>query len=166
MIDLKEAARVIFKRRFEQIEGVAQAVITGGLEREILIEVNPDLMISYNITFEEIENSLKSANLNLPAGNIMKGLFRYSLRTMGEFQNINEIKNTVISNNHGTKVLLQDIAKVTENFKERDGFTRFNSNEAIGVLIYKQPDANTVTISELIKETVESLKKIIPIMIY
>ncbi|MEW6005361.1 MAG: efflux RND transporter permease subunit [Stygiobacter sp.] len=162
LIDLKEAARVIFKRRFEQIEGVAQAVITGGLEREILIEVNPDLMISYNITFEEIENSLKSANLNLPAGNIMKGLFRYSLRTMGEFQNINEIKNTVISNNHGTKVLLQDIAKVTENFKERDGFTRFNSNEAIGVLIYKQPDANTVTISQLIKETVESLKRNYP----
>ncbi len=162
LIDLKEAARVIFKRRFEQIDGVSQAVITGGLEREILIEVNPELMNTYNITFEEITNSLKSANLNLPAGNIMKGLFRYSLRTQGEFQNINEIKNTVITNNNGIKILLKDIAKVSENFKERDGFTRFNGNEAIGVLIYKQPDANTVTISQLVKETVESLKRNYP----
>lgn len=163
LIDLKEAGRVIFKRRFEQLDGVAQAVITGGLEREILIEVDPVILNSLNISFDEISNSLKSANLNLPAGTIMKGLFRYSLRTQGEFQTVGDIQKTVIrKNKNGSSVLLEDIAFVSENFKEREGLTRFNGNEAIGILIYKQPDANTVTIAQFVKETVQSLKENYP----
>jgi len=84
LINLKEAGRVIFKRRLEQIDGVAQAIITGGLEREILIEVNPNTLEAYNISFDDIAAALKSSNVNLPAGSIMKGLFRYSFRTLGE----------------------------------------------------------------------------------
>lgn len=163
LITLKEAGRVVFKRRLEQIEGVAQAIITGGLEREILIKADPVKLNSLNLTFDEVTNALKGANLNMPAGSIMKGLFRYSLRTLGEYKTVDDIKRTVVKkNSNGSTILVEDIAEVVENFKEREGLTRFNGNESVGILIYKQPDANTVTISNAIKETISSLKKDYP----
>jgi len=163
LIDLKEAGRVLFKRRFEQLEGVAQAIVTGGLEREILVEVNPVKMEGYGISFDQIEQSLKSSNINLPAGSIMKGLFRFSLRTQGEYKNSEEIKETVLKHNtNGSAIKLKDIAEVNENFKEREGLTRLNGAETVGFLIYKEPASNTVTISQRIKETIKSLEKEYP----
>ncbi len=163
LIDLKEAGRVVFKRRLEQIEGVAQAVITGGLEREILIRVDPVKLSSLNLTYSDIANALKSSNLNLPAGTIMKGLFRYSLRTLGEYKNVKDIEKTVIRRNrNGSSILIEDVATTKENFKEREGLTRYNGSEAVGILIYKQPDANTVTIAEAVRKAIESLRKEYP----
>jgi len=118
LINLKEAGRTIFKRRFEQIEGIAQAVITGGLEREILVNIDPVKLNLYNITFDDIERSLDASNINILAGSIMKGFSRYSLRILGEFQNVNDIKNTIVKRNYdGSIILLKDIASVIENFK-------------------------------------------------
>ena len=163
LINLKEAGRTIFKRRFEQIEGIAQAVITGGLEREILVNIDPVKLNLYNITFNDIEKSLDASNINILAGSIMKGFSRYSLRILGEFQNVNDIKNTIVKRNYdGSIILLKDIASVIENFKEREGFTRYNGYEAIGILIYKEPDANTVSIAQAVKETINSLHKEYP----
>ncbi|PKL79277.1 MAG: hypothetical protein CVV25_08520 [Ignavibacteriae bacterium HGW-Ignavibacteriae-4] len=163
LIDLKEAARVVFKRRMEQIDGVAQAVITGGLEREILIEVDPAKLEMYNLTFEQIAQSLKSSNINLPAGSIMKGLFRYSLRTFGEYTHTDQIGGTIIKyQNNKSYVKLSDIAKVKENFKERDGLTRLNGSETVGLLIYKEPESNTVSISSRVKDVVKNLKEEYP----
>lgn len=159
LLNLKEAARVIFKRRFEQIDGVAQAVITGGLDREILIEVDLKKLSAFNLTFEEIISALKSANISLPTGSIMKGLFRYSLRIIGEFRNIDEIGKTVLRRNtDGSVLYLKDIAFFKEYFKERTGLTRFNGNETIVILIYKEPDANTIEISNQIQKSIESMK--------
>ncbi len=162
LIDLKEAARVIFRRRLEQLDGVAQAIVTGGLEREILIEVDPQKLDSYHITFAEIENSLKTSNVSMPAGSIMKGLFRYSLRTLGEYNNIEEIKNTIVKRNSSSTILLSDIADVKENFEEREGLTRLNGSETVGILIYKEPESNTVSISDKVKETVKILQREYP----
>jgi HAE1 family hydrophobic/amphiphilic exporter-1 len=163
LIDLKEAARVVFKRRMEQIDGVAQAVITGGLEREILIEVDPAKLEMYNLTFEQIAQSLKSSNINLPAGSIMKGLFRYSLRTFGEYTHTDQIGGTIIKyQNNKSYVKLSDIAEVKENFKERDGLTRLNGSETVGLLIYKEPESNTVSISSRVKDVVKNLKEEYP----
>ena len=163
LIDLKEAGRVIFKRRFEQLNGVAQTVVTGGLEREILVNVHPGKLTAYGISFGEIENALKSANINLPSGSIMKGLFRYSLRTIGEFKNVDEIGNTVIKRGSGGNIIyLKDIAVVKENFKERKGLTRLNGMETVGLLVYKEPEANTVTVASEIKQTLASLAKEYP----
>ncbi len=155
LIDLKEAARVIFKRRLEQIEGVAQAVITGGLEREILVEIDIQKLSVYDLTFTEIASALKASNINLPAGSIMKGLFRYSLRTIGEFQNTDEIGKTILKRNaDGSVIYLNDIARLKESFKEREGLTRFNGSETVGLLINKEPESNTVDIAERVREAV------------
>lgn len=163
LINLKEVSRVIFKRRLEQLDGVAQTILTGGLEREILIEVDPVKLDMYGITYSKIESSLKSSNVNMPAGSIMKGLFRYSMRTLGEFKNVDEIGTTIIKHNkNGSVILLKDIAKIKENFSERDGLTRLNGAETVGMLIYKEPESNTVSISKKVNEVLNTLKNEYP----
>jgi len=163
LIDLKEAARVIFKRRLEQIDGVAQAVITGGLDREILVEVDLNKLSIYELTFTEISNALKNSNINLPAGSIMKGLFRYSLRAIGEFQTIDEISNAIIKRIPGGRTIrLNDIAIIKESFKQREGLTRFNGSETVGLIINKEPGSNTVDIASRIRQTVSAMQREYP----
>ncbi len=163
LIDLKDAAKVIFKRRLEQLNGVAQAVVTGGLEREILIEAEPEKLSQYDVSFSEIQNALRSSNINMPAGSVMKGLFRYSLKMHGEFKNIGEIKRTVVKHfETGRTLYLSDVADVKEGFTERTGLTRFNGEETVGLLIYKEPSANTVTVSKQVRKAIESLSKQYP----
>src|SRR5690606_15533146 len=88
---LKELAESVFKRRLEQIDGVAQAAVTGGLEREIHVEVEPRLLESFGLTIDEVEAALQGANATAPGGTIRRGRYRYSLRTLGELQSIGEI---------------------------------------------------------------------------
>jgi len=159
LIKLKEDARSFFKRRFEQIEGLAQAVITGGLEREILVITDPKKMEKYDISFSTINSALEGANANQTAGQIIKGTFRLALRSIGEYQNIKEIEETVVAHNkYGGVIKIRDIAQVKENFKEREGLTRLNGSETVGFLIYKESTANTVTVAEKVKELIEKFK--------
>lgn len=163
LIDLKEAARVIFKRRIEQIDGVAQVIITGGLEREILVEVDLQKLKTYNLSFSDLASALRTSNVNLPAGSIMKGLFRYSLRTIGEFQSVDEIAKTIVKrNSDGSVIYLNDVAHLKESFKERTGLTRFNGAETVGLLINKEPESNTVDISERVRYAASFLQKEYP----
>lgn len=159
LVNLKELARLVFKRRLEQLDGISQAVVTGGLEREILVELDEQEVNTYGISLSEINNAISSSNVNLPAGSIMKGLFRYSLRSIGEYQSPEEIGKTIIRRNeNGSTILLEDIAEISENFKERDGLTRLNGNETVGLLVYKEPESNTVTASTAVKEVITSLE--------
>ncbi len=163
LIELKEAARVIFKRRLEQIDGVAQVIITGGLEREILVEVDLQKLEGYNLKFSDLTAALKSSNVNLPAGSLLKGLFRYSLRIFGEYQNIDEIAQTIVKrNSDGSVIFLKDVAVIKESFKERNGLTRFNGTETVGLLINKEPESNSVGVAERVRNAVGVLQKEYP----
>jgi HAE1 family hydrophobic/amphiphilic exporter-1 len=160
LIDLKEAARVLIKKRLEQIEGVGQAVIMGGFNKEFAVNLKPLKLASLDISIEEINSALKSANIIRLGGTIRDGLLRFSLRTSGEFQNIEDINNTVIKKfDNGISILIKDVADVSIQYKEREGFTRYNGKETVGILIYKESAANSVSVSKEIIKEINSFKK-------
>src|SRR5690606_27432027 len=100
---LKELTEQVFKRRLEQLDGVAHAAVTGGLEREIQVDVDPRLMESYGITIDQIAQALQAANsAGAGGGTIKQGRYRYSLRTIGEFRSAEEIGAVVIRLNGGS----------------------------------------------------------------
>ena len=88
---LKDLAEEVFKRRLEQIDGVAQAAVAGGLEREIHVEINPRFLDSYGITVQQVIDALDAANQSAPGGTIRRGRYRYALRTIGEFQAVDDV---------------------------------------------------------------------------
>lgn len=172
---LKDLAESVFRRRLEQIDGVAQATVTGGLEREIQVEVDPRLLESYGLTIDDLARTLDAANASAPGGTIRRGRYRYSLRTLGEFQNVEEIGLVPVSRAGGQgaagqgsgagaaarpagEILLRDVARVTDGFQERESVARFNGEEAVGLLVFKGAGANTVRVAEDVEEVMEQLR--------
>ncbi len=77
LAQLKEFSETVIKKRFEQLDGVSQAVVSGGFHREIEVKVDPQKLQSFGLSFEDIKNALKNSNLNLEGGSINEGVFRY-----------------------------------------------------------------------------------------
>lgn len=159
LVELKETARALVKRRLEQIDGVAQASVTGGLEREIHVELDPKKLREYGLTIPKVSQILASANLSLPGGSIKQGLFRYSLRTVGEFSRPEEIGQVVVAQTPlGRPITIRDIGVVRDSFRERLGLTRYNGSEVIALQVRKEAGANTIEVSKRIHAVIEQLR--------
>ncbi len=162
---LKELAEEVFKRRLEQIDGVAQAALAGGLEREIHVEINPRLLDSYGLVIDDVIEALEAGNQSAPGGTIRRGRFRYSLRTIGEFQNLDEIRNVPLSRSAGDSsairgvVRLADVAEVSHGFRDRESIARYNLQDAVGLLLLKESGANTVRTAEKVGEVLDQLRE-------
>ncbi len=186
---LKDLAEAVFKRRLEQIEGVAEAAVVGGLEREIQVELNPRLLEAHGLTLQDIAHALDAANQSVPGGSIRRGRYRYALRTLGQFRTIEEIVQVPLapgpatagggpvrsgaaltaasgsaSNNQGTPGVLTvgDIATVSDGFRERESIALYNGEEAVGLLLYKESAGNTVRVVERVQEVLEQLRREYP----
>jgi hydrophobic/amphiphilic exporter-1 (mainly G- bacteria), HAE1 family len=160
----KELTESVYRRRLEQIDGVAQAAVTGGLEQEIHVDVDADRLESYGITIDQIAAALAAANASSPSGTIRRGRFRYALRTLGELQSVNQIGDVVISQSSTDasrpdgRVLLRDIAEIRDGFRERESIARYNGAEAIGLLIFKESGANTVRVAEQVETVLDQIR--------
>ncbi len=159
---LRELSRQVFKRRLEQIEGIALATVTGGFEREIQVEVNMTRLAALGLNLATVESALKTASDNRPGGTIRKGQFRYGLRTLGEFTTVTEIGAVAISLPKGGAVTLREVAAITDGFRERTGVTRYNGKEAIGLLPTKESGTNTVAVTRRVFEVIEQLRREYP----
>ncbi|MFC1564504.1 efflux RND transporter permease subunit [candidate division KSB1 bacterium] len=162
LVSLKEAATAIIKRRMEQIDGVALATVTGGFDREIHVDVDVEKLTTLGLSLNQISSRINNANSTMAGGYIRKGRFRYSIRSIGEFINVEEIKDVVIASQNSNLIYLKDIASVKDFFKEPDNITRYNGDASVGIIIQKEAGSNTVGVSESIKETVADLKTEIP----
>jgi hydrophobic/amphiphilic exporter-1 (mainly G- bacteria), HAE1 family len=158
LYELREAARAILKRRFEQGRGVAQALITGGVEREIRVDVDIDKLRMLDLQLRDIATALERANISMPGGSIKSGHFRFALRALGEFESLDDIRYTVVGTTPGGRaVLIRDIAEVHDGFKERESITRYNGRETIGILLRKEAGANTIDVSRRVRRVIEEL---------
>ncbi len=161
---LKDLASEVFKRRLEQIDGVAQAAVAGGLEREIHVEVNPQRLDGYGFTVQQVVDALDAANQSAPGGTIRRGRYRYSLRTLGEFQTVSEIGDVPLGRAQGDTtsvsglIRLRDVAVVSDAYKDRESIARYNGREAVGLLVFKESGANTVRVADQVDEVLVQLR--------
>jgi HAE1 family hydrophobic/amphiphilic exporter-1 len=160
LLELKEFAEELVKPRLEQIEGVGSAEITGGVEREIQVEVNPQLLALYGLTVDEVAARIDAFNRNLQGGTIRKGTFKYAIRVVGEFESIKEIEEINLKTTKERGVIrLKDIAQVRDAIKERQGMTRLDRSESIGILVRKESGTNTVKVTRLAKKAIDQIRK-------
>lgn len=163
LLELKEFCEELIKPRLEQIEGIGSAEVAGGVEREIQVEINPQLMALYGLSIDEISRRIDGFNRNLQGGNIRKGKFKYALRVVGEFEMVDEIGEITLKSTPERGVIrLRDIARVEDSIKERQGSTRLNGDESIGILVRKESGANTVEVTRKAKVLLEEIGKEYP----
>ena len=150
------------KPRLERLEGVASIYVMGGLEREINIFVDRDKMGAFNLSMEQVIDRLARENVNVSGGHVEKGNVEYLVRTMGEYKDIEAIRNTVVTMHGKTSVYIRDVATVTDAFKESRNYGRTNKKPSVIMMVMKQSGKNTVTVIDTVKETLTGLKGRIP----
>ena len=142
------------KRILETVEGVAAVKVKGGLEEEIRVEPNEQQLTLIGIDIQQIKNRLAQENVNLAGGNLKEGQTEYLVRILNEFKSVDEIGRVVIGNWNGKEIKIMDVAQVKRTFKDREIITRLNGKESVEIEVFKEADANIVTVAQRVKDRV------------
>jgi HAE1 family hydrophobic/amphiphilic exporter-1 len=150
------------KRQIETLSGVAAVQLGGGLEQEIQVIFDQEKAARRGISAQSIVQRIQSENINMSAGRVYDGQQEYLVRTLNQFSSLKQLGNMIIKQTDGQNIYLKDIAKVYDGEKERTDITRINNNEAIELAIYKEGDANTVTVANAVNAKLKELKETLP----
>lgn len=145
---ITEFATEVVKPALEQVDGISQAEVVGGAEREILVEPDTEKLAIYGITVGDISNALVRSNITFPGGKVRQGPLDLSLRIVGEFESIEDIAATDVARVGDAAVKIGDIARVVDTIKEPEGVTLLDADPVVSFLLYKEPEANTIRVSE------------------
>lgn len=152
-----------FQEQFASVKGSAGTALSGGMMREIRVHIDPVKLQGFNITLSEVNDRLKNENIDMVGGRMLTNTRDYIVRTYNEFQSLQEIENLIIRKS-GTdgQVLLKDIAKIEDYHGLQRIRTKYNGHEGVRISIFKQAEANAVTVSDLIAERLELLRHELP----
>jgi HAE1 family hydrophobic/amphiphilic exporter-1 len=159
---LRRFAEEEIKKLVEPVEGVAAVKISGGLEDEIQIEIDQRKMAQLNLSLDELSLRLAAENVNVSAGRLEEGAQRYLVRTINQFATVEEFGELIVKPGTTRPIYLRDIANVRAGYSERQAIIRMNGKEAVEVALYKEGDANTVSVARGIKDRLDELKKELP----
>ncbi|UCG64815.1 MAG: efflux RND transporter permease subunit [Deltaproteobacteria bacterium] len=157
LVRLKEIAEEL-QDDIESIPGVLEAEVTGGFEREIRVEPDPDKLAYYGLSILSLQDVITKENQNVSGGAIRMGDGRFQLRVPGEFQSPGEIYGLIVGLHSGRPVYLKDVARVVDGFKDEEGRSRLNGYEAINIAVKKRAGENVIRISEQIDKMIEEQK--------
>lgn len=156
-VTLRELAQNDLSPRLERVAGVAAVTITGGLRRQIRVDLSREKITALNLAPDRIVQILRTENQNIPLGEINDAGRTLLLRSPGQFTDINEIRNLVVLTRAGVPVYLKDIAEVRDTTEDRRSFMRINGTPGIRMQVTKQSGTNTIQIAEGVKKEIEKI---------
>ena len=134
--------------RIEEIQGVLDVVLTGGREREIRVEFDPDRLYAYRISLSEVVSAIQRENVNIPGGSIDIGAGKYLLRVPGEFTDPAEIDNLVLTQREGRVIYFKDVADIVDTFEDRTSYARLNGKRSVSLAIKKRTGTNIIEVAD------------------
>jgi HAE1 family hydrophobic/amphiphilic exporter-1 len=143
----------------ESIAGVAAVRVSGGLEEEIQIELDERKLASLNLSIQDLTNRMGQENINLTGGTLKEGESKYLVRTLNEFQSVDEMNEVVVALKNSAPVRLKDVGRAFMGYKEREIITRLDGEESVEIAVFKAADANTVTVAQLVREEFERIQR-------
>jgi multidrug efflux pump subunit AcrB len=149
----------------EDIDGVLEVKLGGGLEREIQVLVDPARLALHGIGIGELQSAIGMENINLPGGSVESGSSSFLVRVPGELKTASDIENIVVkSRGQGQKVNLTvgEIANVIDSFKERSSLSRIGRTESVSLNVTKRAGSNLIRISDDVKRIVAEKTKTLP----
>lgn len=148
------------KPQLSSVDGVGQVYLTGGREREIRVNIDLPLLQSYGLTMTDIVKEIGKGNLDFPTGKVTDRDRQFVVRLSGKFASVDELRHLVVRSGAEGQVLLADVAAVEDGFREVTTLTRLNGKSAVGILVMKQSDANTVDVSRLTRAALSRLESL------
>ncbi len=162
LTQLYEFADKKLKSRMSSINGVASVDIFGGREREINIELDNNLLIQNYLSIEDVINAIQRKNLNIPGGSINRMDSKVSVRFVGEFANVQEIKDLEVVSREGQVFKLSKIGTVKDSFKDVETMAKFNGRDVVGLSVLKLSDGDAIKIVQNVKGSLDQIESELP----
>lgn len=160
--DLQELTLILERdlaKRFEQIPGVGQLNVWGSVNREVRVELRRDRLNASHLSAGDIRRALTSGNANLPGGNVSVGTRDIYVRTLGEFTNLDQIRQTVVSEYEGRPIRVGDVADVSMGYEDMRRAVKIDGKPMLRFGVYKQSGTNTVAVAEAIRAEVQRINE-------
>jgi hydrophobic/amphiphilic exporter-1 (mainly G- bacteria), HAE1 family len=145
-----------------RVEGIGSIGLMGVPRRVVYVDADPRLLTAYNLTIEQIGNTIAAENMNLPSGNIKMGALDYQLRVQGEFSSSARIEDLVVGNMAGKPVYIRDVATVRDSLKDLSLDEKINGETGLRMFVMKQSGANTMKVAREVRKNIEVLQKELP----
>ncbi len=145
---LRRIAELQVKRLIEPVKGVAAARVRGGLEEEIHVLIDEAKLQRVNLSIGQVLSRLRAENINAAGGRIREGGAEYMIRTINEFQTLEEIEDTIVFRREGREIRVKDLGQVVHGQRDREMLTHTDGAESVQIDIYKEADANMVAVAK------------------
>lgn len=161
LVKLKQIGEDL-EEQFETISGVLDVTISGGLEREVKINVDLEKLKHYNLPFKDVIETIQNENQTIPGGSIEVGNLKYLVRIPGEFKEVDIIPELVVKVEDGVPIYIRDIADVEYGYKEQASLARQSARNCVSLSIKKRSGENLIAISEEIRQIINDTKPTLP----
>ncbi|MCK4412526.1 MAG: efflux RND transporter permease subunit [Candidatus Eisenbacteria sp.] len=162
LVTLRYLADRVLKKDLESLEGVASVRAHGGLEEEIHVDVDEGKLATLGIPISAVSRFLEAQNVNAAGGRLRDRDAEFLVRTVNEFESLDDIGAATLYEDAGRRVRLKDVATVSRGHKEREIISRVQGKEAVELAVYKEGNANTVHVARDVKHRLAWLDEALP----
>jgi HAE1 family hydrophobic/amphiphilic exporter-1 len=166
--DIPELTRVVDSQilpAITSVEGVFSATMTGGVERQVVVTVDPDRLSQFGTSLFQVSNALRENIVTVPSGSITEGSRTFPVRTTHTYSLLEELRGLVIGftgNPEPRRVLLSHVADVNLGAEDATTISRTNGSPSLGIGIIKEPEANTIEVTQAVLDRLTSLQDLYP----
>ncbi|MGZ5032890.1 MAG: efflux RND transporter permease subunit [Usitatibacter sp.] len=152
----------IIVKRFQNVAGVGQVQVSGGVARQVLINLKPAQMSSQAVGVDEVIRAIQAANMDVPAGRVVLGSSEQLVRVEGKLKEPAAFGKIIVARRAKGPVYLEQVAEIVDGEREAESLSRINGRPGLSIEVLKVQDANIVEVGLGVKKAAQELKKALP----
>lgn len=160
--EMRQLSERWIKPRFEAVRGVAAAKVRGGLDPEIHVNADIERLAGLGLTLDDLAVALEAENINRPGGTLKDFGSVYLVRTLHEFENLEQVRRTIVRETPTGRVRVEDVATVSRGHVDRDIITRNRGVETVELALHREGSANTMTVAAAIRDQLDEVLAELP----
>ena len=157
VVELNDFVETQIQERVQSVDGIGEAVIFGGRQRQIKIYVDPTRLRAFNLSITEVSNAIRNQNLELPGGSLIEGTKTSGLRTISKLTDVNQFQEIVITSRNGFPIKIKDIGRVQDGGADATSAASLDGVQSVYLAIRKQSGSNTIALINGVKERMNTI---------
>jgi HAE1 family hydrophobic/amphiphilic exporter-1 len=160
--DLTTLADQVIRPRIENVEGVGQVTLVGGVEREMRVVLDPERMLAQRVGVSEVVDALRRGNQEVPAGTVVSGGRERVVQVRGRLEGAQDFADLIVARRGGTAVRLGDIARIEDSQQEEETSALINGQRALSIDVVKAQGENTIGVVDGVRAAMAELASVLP----
>jgi len=147
------------EERIEEVDQISKVEIKGVNDQEVQINVDPFKLKAVGLTFMDIESAIRQENVSIPGGELRFDKSKRSIRTIGEFTDVDQIRNIVVKQEEDKLVYLKDVAEVRFDYAYPDSYARLDKNPVVSLQVIKKSGENLLAATDQIFDILDQARQ-------